>query len=667
MAIVVVVPEVCVSSSSNWWSPAILLASALAACAHAGPAPAPPAAVQAAAVPPAPVTVTPMAAPASARWLALEIAGEPAGRTREVVDAVAGGGYATRQATELKIGRLGKVVEMATDVTLTEDAHGELRAVRGETRLSRQVTTSEVSFAAGAATVSESAGGPVHSRSVAIAAPLLGPEGVRRRVAGALHGPGDTVEYVTWSTGLSAPQRVQCTAEDFESVPVDGAPVRLLRVKVVPEGEGRGHLAWFDAWGRDLRTEVALPFGKLIASQVRSEPRMPGGELPGDVFTRTLIRSNVRLPDPRSLDQLVVRVEFDDPAGRLPPVDSADERVTGKDAQGAVIEIARVPTPARGEAGDAVGPEYLGSSAIIDPSEPGVRAIAAEVTDGAADPWDRAQRLTRWVTAHMTFDAGIAFAPAAELARDRHGTCAGYAVLLASLLRAAQIPARLDLGLAYAAGMFGGHAWVEARIGGRWVPLDAALPGDGPADAARIPLARDALDRGVGAMSLAVAQVVGHARVRVLGYAPHGRAPVQTDAAAAPYTVDGARYVNRGLGLSITAPAGYRFTDMDAVWPEHTIVALAGAGGKVTLAEGALAPGRDPELALAEAVGLHAAAACRRGAIAGHRACAAERDGVAALAFRDGLALYVVEARGPRPRALLDAVTGGVRFDASPR
>jgi hypothetical protein len=66
-------------------------------------------------------------------------------------------------------------------------------------------------------------------------------------------------------------------------------------------------------------------------------------------------------------------------------------------------------------------------------------------------------------------------------------------------------------------------------------------------------------------------------------------------------------------------------------------------------------------------VGLRAAAACRRGAIAGRRACAAERPGVAALAFRDGLALYVVEARGPRPRALLDAVAGGVRLDASPR
>jgi hypothetical protein len=150
----------------------------------------------------------------------------------------------------------------------------------------------------------------------------------------------------------------------------------------------------------------------------------------------------------------------------------------------------------------------------------------------------------------------------------------------------------------------------------------------------------------------------------VIGYAPHGRALIRVDDAA-PYAIDGARYVNRGLGLAITAPAGYRFTDMDAVWPDHTVVALAGDGGRVSLAETELPPGRDPARAEAAAVGLSAAAACERAAIAGRPACAAHREGAAALAFRDGTALYVLEARGPRARAILDAVAGGVRLDPS--
>jgi len=659
MAIAAIAKEARVIRFPDRMHPALWLAVALAACAHAAPAD-------------APVAQSPVARPAAppsseARWLTIALGGEPVGRSHEVIDAAAGGGFATRATQEVRIGRLGKVVEMATDVTLDEDAQGQLRAVHGETRLSRQVTTSEVSFAAGAATVRESAGGPVHTRSLALAGPLMGPVGIRRTVAAKLRGAGDTVEYLTWSVGLSAPQRVQCTAEAFETVSIDGAPTRLLRAKVEAEREGRPRTAWFDASGRELRSEFALPFGTMVASQVSTEPQIRRGDLPPDMFAKTLIRSNVRLPRPRALDKLVVRLAFADPVDRLLPLDSADERVTERDASGTVIEIDRAEVPASGAVDAPVGPEYLAASAIIDPTEPAVRAIAAEVTAGASDPWDQAQRLTRWVTEHMTFDAGIAFAPAAELARDRHGTCAGYAVLLASLLRAAHIPSRLDLGLVYIGGVFGGHAWVEAHIRGRWIPLDAAIPGEGPADAARIAFGRDALNEGAGAVVSSLGRVVGAATIRVIAYAPRGQALVRVDERAPPYTIDGARYTNHGLGLSITAPPGYRFTDLDAVWPARTVLALEGRDGRVTVAETSLLPGREPALAEAEALELRTAAACEHRTVAGRVACATHRDGIAGLAFRDGPSLFVIEARGRQARSLLEAVAGSVRLDDLPR
>jgi hypothetical protein len=467
---------------------------------------------------------------------------------------------------------------------------------------------------------------------------------------------------------------VQCTAEGVEAEP-KGTPGPLLRVKVVADGEAGARMAWFDASGRERRTELLLPFGTMVATEVASEPPMPGGELTGDAFTRTLIRSNVRLPGPRELDRLVIRVEMEDPAAAMPALPGDDQRVVEHDARATVIQIDRAAVPATslgaapggsGAAGDAVGPEYLAANAIIDPTEPAVRAIAAEVTDGVADPWQQARRLTRWVAEHMTFDAGIAFAPAAELARDRHGTCAGYAVLLASLLRAAHIPARLDLGLVYAGGIFGGHAWVEARIGGRWVPLDAALPSDGPADAARIALDRGPLDGGPVSMMTAFGQVIGHAKFRVVGYAAHGRAPTRVDEAAAPYTVDGARYTNHGLGLSLTAPTGYHVTNTEAVWPDRTVVALDGDGGRVTLSEAPLPLSGDvahPEAATLEV----AAKTCERATIAGRPACAIQRDGAARLAFRDGATMFVLEARGPRARPMLDAVARTVRLSSAAR
>jgi transglutaminase-like putative cysteine protease len=608
--------------------------------------------------PPGPVT--------HERWLVVELAGEPAGRTREVLELLADGGAKTRVISELRLGRLGKVVEIGSDVAFEEDRDGRLRAVRSQLRMSRQTTSSEVSFGSGAATIRESAGGPAHSRTLALDEPLVGPEAIRRGLAAKLIRAGDTVAYRTWSPTLSVPQRVQYTAEASETRSIAGTPRQLLRVKVVAEGEAQARIAWFDAHGREARSELAMPFGVMVASESRGEPMRATGEMSADLFARTLLRSNVRLPRARSLDKLVIRVSLDDPTVVLPPLESADVRIMQRDAAGAVIEIERVHVPARAAAAADIAPELLGAGAIIDPTDSQVRAIAGSVIAGVTDPWERAQRLTRWVTEHMTFDAGVLFAPASELARDRHGTCAGYAVLLASLLRAADIAARLDIGLVYVGGVFAGHAWVEARIRGRWVPLDAAIPSDGAADAARLALGRDALDKGPGALIAAFGQVLGRAKIRVLSYALAGQPPVRVDDTT-PYAIDGARYSNRGLGLSVEAPAGYRFTAMDAVWPERTFVALEGAGGRVTFAEGAIRPDRDPALEEALALELPSAGACERRTVAGRRVCAARRDAVAAIAFADGPSLFIIEARGPQPQALLDTVVRTVRLDDARR
>jgi transglutaminase-like putative cysteine protease len=638
-----------------WWL--VPLSLLLAACA---PAVEPrPAAPPHPAVPPPPAT--------QARWYGVELADTLVGRVRERSEPLADGGFATHVTSELRIGRLGAVMEMTVDATFDEDRGGRLRAVRSRQNLSRQTTTMEVALAGGEATIRESAGGPVHTRTLALGEPLLGPAGIRRAIAAKLQRPGDTLAYRTWSLETSGPSRVQCTAVASETRAVAGAPRPVLRTTMVTDGQAHPRTVWFDAEGREVRSEVASPVGQIVTLAARSEPVIPSGpgtEVPADTFARSLLRSNVRLPRARSLDKLIVQLAFDGPAPRLPGLEAADARIVRRDAGAVVLEIdrVRVPDDRRGAAEPAVGREFLAAGLFIDPTDPQVRQIASAAIAGTTDPWERAQRLTRWVTEHMTFDAGIAFAPAVELARDRRGTCAGYAVLLASLLRAADIPARLVMGVVYVGGIFGGHAWVEAHVRGRWVPLDGAVPSGGAADAARIAFGRDALDGGPGPLFAAFGEVVGHSKLHVLGYATAGGPVVQVDASAAPYVVDGARYHNRGLGLSLEAPPGYRFTMLDAVWPDRTMLALEGPGGRVTLGEGVIWPGRDPAEAAAKALALAGPGACQRRTVAGRTACAARRDGAAGLAFADGPSLYILEARGPEAQTLLDAVARTMRI-----
>jgi len=78
----------------------------------------------------------------------------------------------------------------------------------------------------------------------------------------------------------------------------------------------------------------------------------------------------------------------------------------------------------------------------------------------------------------------VGYASAAEVADSKQGDCSEHAVLTAAMCRAVGIPAQVVSGVAYVddfAGLqgFGGHAWVQAYVGGKWVGLDAAFKGTG--------------------------------------------------------------------------------------------------------------------------------------------------------------------------------------------
>ena len=93
------------------------------------------------------------------------------------------------------------------------------------------------------------------------------------------------------------------------------------------------------------------------------------------------------------------------------------------------------------------------------------------------------QRLTRFVTAHMDEVATYSgYGTALDALQSGHGDCTEHALLLAALGRAAGIPSRLVMGLAYNNERFLGrrfvfvpHMWVQAWTGDRWESFDSGL------------------------------------------------------------------------------------------------------------------------------------------------------------------------------------------------
>jgi transglutaminase-like putative cysteine protease len=79
----------------------------------------------------------------------------------------------------------------------------------------------------------------------------------------------------------------------------------------------------------------------------------------------------------------------------------------------------------------------------------------------------------------------VGYATAIEVIESKQGDCTEYAVLSAAMCRAVGIPSRVVMGLAYVEhymGLehrFGGHAWTEAYVGGKWIGIDSAFKGAG--------------------------------------------------------------------------------------------------------------------------------------------------------------------------------------------
>ncbi|MCZ6766028.1 MAG: transglutaminase-like domain-containing protein, partial [bacterium] len=102
-----------------------------------------------------------------------------------------------------------------------------------------------------------------------------------------------------------------------------------------------------------------------------------------------------------------------------------------------------------------------------------IRAIADSIAAGGETGMDLAVELAEWVNryiAEKTFSQG--FGSALDVLYSREGDCTEHSVLLASVLRASDLPARVASGLAYSNGQLVGHMWTEVYVD-RWVTLDA--------------------------------------------------------------------------------------------------------------------------------------------------------------------------------------------------
>jgi hypothetical protein len=161
-----------------------------------------------------------------------------------------------------------------------------------------------------------------------------------------------------------------------------------------------------------------------------------------------------------------------------------------------VIAEAGSSFPYKGNSPEAQ--EALKPSRYVESNEEVVIELARLAVGRTSDAAEAVRKIEAFVADYVSDKSlSVGYASAAEVAVSKEGDCSEHAVLTAALCRAVGIPAQVVTGIAYVEQWgtfengFGGHAWTQAYVGGKWIGLDAAFRGTGRGgyDAGHITLA----------------------------------------------------------------------------------------------------------------------------------------------------------------------------------
>ncbi|MFH0971679.1 MAG: transglutaminase-like domain-containing protein [Candidatus Micrarchaeota archaeon] len=117
--------------------------------------------------------------------------------------------------------------------------------------------------------------------------------------------------------------------------------------------------------------------------------------------------------------------------------------------------------------------QYLKESRYVNIT-PEIREKATQIAALHRTDTQKAVALAQWVHNNIEYDQAYigAVESSDEVYSARKGTCDEFSHLYIAMLRAIGIPAKFSASYVYSGKDWGAHAFVEAAIGGKWVPFD---------------------------------------------------------------------------------------------------------------------------------------------------------------------------------------------------
>lgn len=237
---------------------------------------------------------------------------------------------------------------------------------------------------------------------------------------------------------------------------LEGKPVNKYSVLQ----SGMQMLFWISDKGELIRSES--PIGLVM----KKEERIAKEDITTEdfkLYDSYAIRVKREIKNPRDISMLKIRLDSVDLSG----LRIEDDRQT---LNGNILTIRKI-TPGKSTVVPPEVKEFLEADAFIPSDDKRIKKIAKEVV-GEDEGIEAVRKIDSYVDKKLTDKPTFSIPNALDALESEEGDCNEHSALAVALLRAVEIPSRVEVGLVYVNGAFYYHAWVGVYLGGKWISTD---------------------------------------------------------------------------------------------------------------------------------------------------------------------------------------------------
>ena len=197
-------------------------------------------------------------------------------------------------------------------------------------------------------------------------------------------------------------------------------------------------------------------------------------ELDLDLFADNIVKIEEKLGPTKKIESLVLKITG--PSAHKVPSGPNQSAKYDEKSETLTLSIGRehgIDSPAEGKELE----EALEDTVAYPANDPDVIKLAKRaVKKAGSDKTEQVAELVKFVDRFIKDEMTADPLTVADIMEKKSGDCTEHALLFVTLARALGIPAREVSGIYYAdeLGGFGGHAWAEVALDGKWVPVDPA-------------------------------------------------------------------------------------------------------------------------------------------------------------------------------------------------